>query len=203
MDEKDNTSGNLEAIINSIKYDQQVQQWFTRFLLSLNNSESYAEDNNFNENLKKLKKYLFFCNIIIIAFLILIIFGLLGKCLLSIGLAIFCFLYYEKLNYKSRLVTAELASKVIKNDFSLDELNNKSLYQISEIYSKKYKIPSLVDSIYLLDNTKRKTMLITVFCSIFMFSFKIWQIILTIVAINLLINIAASIKRQNKYCNNN
>jgi hypothetical protein len=49
----------------------------------------------------------------------------------------------------------EIGMDIVGQDFDPAGLRQKTLYQISEFYSRKYGVPSIVDNIFVWDNTSR------------------------------------------------
>jgi hypothetical protein len=66
------------------------------------------------------------------------------------------------LNKKIRQDYSQMMLRLIKEDFQETELGQKTLYQIGEYYSQRYKIPSLVD-LLTAENVVIKYILIFVF----------------------------------------
>lgn len=62
-------------------------------------------------------------------------------------------LFYLHLQLKNCVRT--IGMDIILKDFNDDALRQKTLYQISEFYSRQYQVPSLVDNIFLWDNATR------------------------------------------------
>jgi hypothetical protein len=74
-----------------------------------------------------------------------------------------------------RKYLVKLASFLLKSDFPEGEIGNITLYQLSEDYSKKLSIASVVDTIYASETTLRATFKISFICTVFIFMFRIWN----------------------------
>ncbi len=152
---------NIEALVSSIRSDDQVYRWFTHLTFQSGLQSQLAKDQNITILYDKLKK-------IIIQQRFLFI-GLLTLSLLFIALQLYLwlsvvliFLYpIYRLNRTKKDCVALISEYALKSEFNATELTTKTLYQICEILSRKYNIPSLVDTIYAQDNLSRKTIIFT------------------------------------------
>jgi len=73
------------------------------------------------------------------------------------------FTYHFLLHLQKKRLTAQIATKLILNDFPGESYQEKTLYQICEYFSRKENIPSLVDSIFHIDRSVG-AVVITTFC---------------------------------------
>lgn len=81
------------------------------------------------------------------------------------------------LRYLKKRCVVPLSLGLIKKDFPAEILSQKTLYQIGEFYSKKYDCPSLVDTIYFVDDISRKVIVAAVVFTVFIYPhFSLGQI---------------------------
>jgi len=160
---KQNTTNvsSLEALTSSIDTDKQVYRWFTLLVSQPSLRSKLTSIKKMKTTYQEIKK--------IISIQRLIFLFLLGSLLILIVLKQY-FLLFLGLLFSYPLVVLHLKKKrcvmaisqhILSRDFEIEDLCKKTLYQICEIYSKKYKIPSLVDTIYAQDNISRKTIIFT------------------------------------------
>ena len=170
----------LEALTSSIDHDGQVYRWFT-FLVSQPEVKSKFTE---KENGKGLYQKLDVVRATQIAIGILSLVFLIGVLYLQkykylmLGLVLIYALI--KLNLSKRRYVKDISRQLLEQDFEPSGLGQKTLYQISELYSRKYNIPSFVDAVYFADAITRKSMLVTVFCIPFIVQLNLWQAVLTL-----------------------
>lgn len=152
----------LNALISSIHLDGLVYKWF-EFLITqrtMTSELSHIEEmSNYYNVIKKTTQ-----NQILIAILIFLVFliALLTHDLrftLFLILLTGLFWHYQKQKIHS---VALISKHIILRDFSPEKLSLITLYQICEIYSRRYRINSLVDTIYYTDKWGRAILLITI-----------------------------------------
>ncbi|MFA5260935.1 MAG: hypothetical protein WC450_06900 [Candidatus Omnitrophota bacterium] len=72
------------------------------------------------------------------------------------------FLFFRTLAAKKKQI-ADISLYFIEHDFPPEALAKTTLYQIGEVYSETYKIPSLVDTLYRLDKIYRVALVFSFF----------------------------------------
>ena len=72
------------------------------------------------------------------------------------------FFFFKTLDAKKKKI-ADVILYFIEQDFPPDILAKTTLYQLGEVYSETYRIPSLVDTIYHLDKIYRFTLVFSFF----------------------------------------
>lgn len=152
----------IKSIQRTIHYDYQSYRWF----LYLVTRDSILETRP-NLDIKTERQQLFTSleTQQLIYLLSLPVLALLSffkaYILLWVFLPVFTSLFF--LHLRKKQLTAQIATKLILNDFPDESYQNKTLYQIGEYYSRKENIPSLVDVIFRFDRTAGAT-IATVFC---------------------------------------
>ena len=144
-----------EALASSIDTDQHVLRWFT--LLVVQPALRAREIQNPKTKIlyKLLKKivisqYLLYL-LVATTFFILLIFQ--HYSYLNLGFLFIIPALY--LHQRLKQCVKEIGMEVVSKDFGPSVLRQKTLYQISEHYSRAYGIPSIVDNIFTWDNTTR------------------------------------------------
>ena len=130
----------LEAIVSTIKTDQQVLRWFL-FLISqpviqakLKNTDQMATlYSNLKRTISRQRSLyqIIFCSGLFIFFLNQWIYFWLG---------IIALYPCIKLYRTKKSLVVKISSYLISSDFRGNDLSEKTLFQISELYSKKYQI---------------------------------------------------------------
>lgn len=179
----------LEAILSSIETDEQVYRWFSFLVVQSGVRESIFKTNNSQALYDELKKTNFLQGVLYLILFFALFLILFSKQFpyLLFGL-VFIYPLLKVHNKKKKLIVS-LSRNVLTQDFKPDELPQKTLYQIGEIYSRKYNIPSLVDTIYVLDNTSRKAIIFAFVFTAFIYPLKVWQITVSMILAYLLAQI--------------
>jgi|GEM_PF-1633841 len=173
----------LNAIVSSIKVDSQVFRWF-EFLVSRPAVQAqlsaHPEVAALYSELKKnaLAQMLFLTAAVVLAAFVLFT----KHYAAALVSGIFLWPYWQVRNRKVNAI-AEISRVLITQDFPEERLAVTTLYQIGEIYSTQFGIPSLVDTIYHLDRIIRIVLLCVFIATwyIIPLSFKD-QILLTILS---------------------
>lgn len=179
----------IEALASSIETDSQVCRWFTLLVVQPNVKNHLIDKENNSEFYESLKKSSFIQRILFGFIFLLIIYSFYTHQyqLLWAGLV---FIYpCIKMHQTSKNSVKEISVFLMKNDFKDEELCQKTLYQIAEIYSRKYDIPSLVDTIFALDNISRKTLIFVFVFTAWIYPLKLWQIFAATIASYFIIQI--------------
>jgi hypothetical protein len=85
-----------------------------------------------------------------------------------------------KLFIRKRAVVSQISRELLLLDFPGEALTQKTLYQIAEIYSRRYNIPSLVDTIYHWDRILRTAVLVLSVILTIIYPVKFWQYLLAV-----------------------
>ena len=87
----------------------------------------------------------------------------------------FLFLYPLFLLYHTKKkCVIKISSHILFRDFDTQAMHDKTLYQISEEYSRKYKTLSLVDAISALDKLLRKAIILVFISVCFVYPLGAW-----------------------------
>lgn len=108
-------------------------------------------------------------------FIFLLIFLMTGKWFLFLPvLAGGALLYTRRLEKKKEV--ADISLIFIERDFPPEVLAQKTLYQIGEVYSNRYRVLSLVDAIYNLDKIYRFTLVFSFLLAAYILDIKVWGV---------------------------
>ncbi|OGX08499.1 MAG: hypothetical protein A2Z88_11160 [Omnitrophica WOR_2 bacterium GWA2_47_8] len=165
----------LNAIHDTIITDRYAYRWFTYLVVQKALMAYVREQKPFDELYPYLKQLTHIQTVIVMLFLISAVlffsFPYIAGAILG-GLAI---LYVRILNKKRELV-AQIASEIIKKDFDAAAIGQKTLFQIAEDYSTRLKIPSLVDTIYRLDQIYRNTVIVILLTVLLIYPMRLgWE----------------------------
>ncbi len=151
----------FEAIINSIKYDAEVCRWFEFLIDQPAVSAQISAEEGIARAYQDIQLSLLRQRVLFAFALASIAAVILSKSLwplLAVPLILFGWLHSQKA--KAAAVVA-VSERLIRRDYvPVDILSNITLFQLSEQYSKKYKVASLVDKIYCFDRVKRYSVLV-------------------------------------------
>lgn len=150
----------IKALTRSIQSDYQVYRWF-RFLIT---QQPVKQDLIKIKNAKQLY-YALRTKSLLLNVALIILFGLFSLVLLKqqypliwlIALLVYisCWIYKTK-----KIIVSQISAILLLHDFEASKLSLKTLYQIGEVYGRQYNMPSLVSTIYNLDNIRRKAVII-------------------------------------------
>ncbi len=147
---------NIEALISSIMVDSKVYQWFSFLLNQSELKTRLKNDENTNKLSSQLTNHILKQKILYFLILATLIIGIASNYFLIILLiTLLLYLISTRLRHKRKQLVAQISRSIISSDFQGQELTNKTLFQICEIYSQRYSIPSLVDAIYHSDRILR------------------------------------------------
>ncbi|MFC1703544.1 hypothetical protein ACFL1E_01995 [Candidatus Omnitrophota bacterium] len=175
---KQENVSSIESIASSIETDHQVYRWFS-FLIA---------QPGVKQRLEKVKGYIELCCRLSKAIRVQ---RMLCAVLLCVGLfALYTeeYIYFGwvpilmypciRLHYLRKKTVVEISTQLITCDYKKQELSQKTLYQLGEIYSRKYDTLSLVDGIQALDNISRITIVAAFIIACFVFSSSILKVYL-------------------------
>ncbi len=152
-----------DSLYSTILTDDQVNRWFEFLIIQSEVRKVFINDKESGMALKNL----FQLRLIKKAVFILLMGSLLACYLLNdiriISLSIIFLTLSIILSTKVNRYTASLSLELVKKDFSDQQLSQTTLYVLSESYSKKYNIPSLVDVLTVGDENLRTLIIGLVF----------------------------------------
>lgn len=139
----------FDAIINSITFDSEVCRWFTFLVTQPGLAAELQAEKGIPPLYQKLKSVFRKQRILLIALTAAasasLFFPPRWAVLSLLSVLSFYWAYLEQV--KKKCVTA-ISASLIRRDYSADTLLQTTLYQLGEHYSRKYRIPSLVDKIF-------------------------------------------------------
>ncbi|MDP8212586.1 MAG: hypothetical protein P9X22_04750 [Candidatus Zapsychrus exili] len=172
------TVSSIEAITSSISTDPHTYRWFYFLIFQPSLKKKLCSKEDINKIYKKLKKTVQIQMTLYIFSMLLLCFAYVSKQYLSL-LTLTLFLYpLIKLYLEKKRCVVEISNHMLSRDFDTSEIITKTLYQITSIYGKKYKIPCLVETIHFSDNLCRKAIIFTFIITCFIYPFdRFWKII--------------------------
>ena len=177
----------LEAILGSIENDDQVFRWFHFLILQSPIKAKLSKDSNSPVLYKKLSAVSLLEILLSLGF-IGFIFWIYTHPHIFLWSAVLVFLpAYIKLMSSKKKIVVDLSRHILKEDFTEDQLRQKTLYQVAEHYGREYKIPSLVDTIFKLDNVARLTLIFGFIFTAFIYPLKFWEILVVTALIYMIV----------------
>ena len=168
----------IEAIASSIETDEQVYRWFTFLIVQPALKANLLKEENAGELYAQFKKAALLQRTLYSFLLLCLCIIVFSKKFVYLGAGILFIYPLIKIHLKKKDCVVKISTLLLKHDFDMAELCQKTLYQLGEIYSRKYNIPSLVDTIYALDNVSRKAIIFAFIFTAFIYPLKVWQIFL-------------------------
>lgn len=155
----------FSTLTSTIKNDQHVFRWFMHLIEQPAVKIELIQEEDIRGLYVHLRRnlryqyilYLFILSALVIAFLqhqYLVVVG---------GVSIILIYAYCTAHQKLRQCVSSISTRLIAHDFDEASLQENTLYQIGEFYSRKYKIKSLVHCITSVDAPLRTLL----FCSLF------------------------------------
>ena len=146
-----------QALSNTIKNDSYVLWWFASLIVQpkLRAYLNQKQDSNIRLQYQRLARILL---LRALGYFILLCLGYQAISTRQWWLAGFlpAMIWIFFLIKKTFSQTIEkISSKLIEKDFPHPLLNQKTIFQIGEFYSRRYQVPSLVDNITSMDNAGR------------------------------------------------
>jgi hypothetical protein len=134
-----------DSLFSTIQTDDQVNRWFEFLIIQTEVKKSLLNHEGNGISIRQFLKIKLFKNV---TFLFLI--GSLMSCywLNDLRLLYFTFIFliiFIMLSTKLSKYTSVLSLEFVGKNFNDQQLSQTTLYTLSEFYSDKYKIPSLVD----------------------------------------------------------
>ena len=159
--EKNNNVSSLNALISSIKTDKQVYRWFTLSVTQPALSSKLKSIDTLSKIYDKLKKTIFQQRLLLVFILLSVLILIATKNYIYLSACILLLIPLTRLSNAHKDCVIHISDHMLTHDFDKSDLPTKTLYQICELYSRQYNIPSLVDTIYAQDNISRKTIIFT------------------------------------------
>ncbi len=171
----------LESLVSSIDVDNQVYQWFLLLITRPKVISQLQSSAEITEKYATLKKTFIHQRILLCLFLVTALILIAFKYYLFLPLVLLFFLPLWKVSKIKKESLLAISTYLLKSTFDPETLPTKTLYQISEIFSRDYKIPSLVDAIYIQDNIARKTIIFTFVFTAWIYPLaNIWSVFLSV-----------------------
>jgi len=143
---------NITAIKNSLKTDRYVFRWFTNLILRPRIRERLKCIDNVDELYKNLRANLFKQRISFIFLLLLALFFIAADQFMYVIIGLLFLSLYILYRRRTNDFIVQISSILLSEDFAKKDKRIISLYQITEFYGSKYKVPSLIDVLNALDN---------------------------------------------------
>ncbi len=183
------TINSMETVLSSIETDRQVFRWFTFLIIQPQTKLKFLNSPEIKQEYLTLKKTLINQTILYGA-LIVLLFIILPIKKLPYLLVFLTFIWpYWRLQSDKRRCIIKISRHMLSCDFEETELKRKTLYQITEHYSREYKIPSLVDIIYTSDRLARAILLglVGIICYIYPLQLRLSQMLIAVLILYFLI----------------
>ena len=169
------TLSTIESINATIKNDKFTRLWFLKLLSKRNVKIFLLNDLYHQTNYRRLEILLYFHFLFYSATLALLFVYIYRHDIFYLFFSIFLLIIYWFIKNAIVKLIILLGLNLIKKDFSIEKFETKTLFQISEFYSKKFKIISLVGLISGLDQYFRLIFWGNIFIWLFMLPTNIWK----------------------------
>jgi hypothetical protein len=177
-DPNPNAVSTMSSVISSIENDRYTYRWFLTLICLPEVQKGLSAQNKAQEDYAALKMiqinkivlYLLLVGVILFAYLIRQPLVVLIE---LVPLAALVYLFRKNCGR-----VAAISRQFLLENISSDELERQTLYQISEYFSKKYNIPSLVDITAGQDSIGRKVILGAIFFLPFIYALSTRQLLL-------------------------
>ncbi len=175
MRKSGNIVSSLDMIKSSIVTDNQVFQWFDMLVTCTDVRTFLNSRGEFDKVYWQLYKNSVGTFILFGLLIVLILFGLYRGHILFWVVPLIVFGGILKLKHHRKSYIIKIAGELIEGQ--VQEYHYKTLYQICEILSRRYHLPSLTDSLSWTDNIERRFLIGTVFFVFFIVPFSLkWAI---------------------------
>ena len=176
-----NIVSSLEALTDSIDHDGQVYRWFAFLVAQAPVRSRLVGEGKGKEWYQRLNTVSAgYASVMILGLLMILGTLYIGEYIYLWGALILVYPLIKLSRSKKRCVK-EITRQLLEKDFERSELCQKTFYQLSELYRRKYDIPSFIDAVYFADAITRKSLLIAIFCIPFVIQMNLWQAALTII----------------------
>lgn len=170
----------LEALISSIDHDEQVYRWFAFLAGQPNIKAKFGKEGAGKDLYRHLQSTGARRKMLGLTALFFMTGVLYFEQMPYLWVTVLFLFPFAKLEHDHKKWVKEISTQLLVHDFEPAELRQKTLYQISEIYSRKYNIPSFVDAVYFADAITRKSILLAVICLPFVIQMSLWQAVFMI-----------------------
>ena len=141
-------TSSVEAILNSITYDVQVSRWFGHLLLSPKVQSVLAGKNQADTFYRQLRLARAIESLILAALALSVFISYLTHSLLpSVGLVVVTAFPFIRMSQEKNKSIRQLAEILLLQDFSREDLKQKTLFQVGEFYHRRFAVLSLLDFI--------------------------------------------------------
>ncbi len=163
----------LPSLTSSIATDFEVYRWFSWLVIQpMVQSQLKSQPENISLY-QKLRKNIFWQRILYGCISIGLMAIIFSKQYFFAWGAIPCLVMVIALYLLKRKCIIELSSALLKKDFEAKGLSGKTLYQMSEIYSREYHTLSLVDAIYHWERLSRKAVMFAFILTSFIYPLQL------------------------------
>ena len=188
-----------EAIVDSIKTDQYVSRWFSHLIIQPAVQEQLKSQGDVLKLYQSLARSVAWQAIVYALLIVCVVVFWLTKDMLSIVPFILLSAASLKNIATRKNIVSQISLKVLAQDFPPQELGAMTLFHLGEVYSRKYKIPSLVDTIYSLDKILRRTVIWVFVLTCFIYPLAYTETFFWVIAgyftVRLIVNLAFFYKR--------
>lgn len=149
---------NLDGLESSILTDAYVYRWFTHLVTQLSFKKRSLGLTKIEDDYRRITLISRLQRVCGLAAVILFLFYFQSKQLVIVPVFFLAGYFIFKLRSKKKACVTRISIHFIREDFEPEVLKRTTLYQMSELYSQKYGILSLVDAIYHSDKIYRFTL---------------------------------------------
>jgi hypothetical protein len=180
-----NAVSSMSSVINSIENDRQVYRWFLMLISLPEIQQKLSEEDKTKKEYQALKKIQTAEIATYIALALITVASYLTKEPWTLLLGVLPLAILVILFQRNRKRVAAISEQFLLKNIQPNELNQQTLYQSCEYFSKKYNTPSLVDIITYQDFIGRKVLLGAILFIPFIYPFKSWQILVATLVVYL------------------
>jgi len=150
---------NIAIVKSSLKEDKHTYRWFMKLILLSQVKSELRKNAYINGLYSKLQKSLAVQHISLAFILLFCTFFITIDKPLNLTIILIPLWLGIKAYIKKRRYILEISSYLISRDFNNDSASAYTLYQVTEYYSRRYGVPSLVDILHTLDTISIITIL--------------------------------------------
>lgn len=154
----------ITAIKNSLEKDGYVFRWFANLVLVHQVKERLKNVDGMFDLYRKLKRHFLGKKLSFLFFLLFCLFFTATGQFIYIITGLLTLYLYILHRRKARKIIIQISSALLSDDFKNESIPVGSLYQLTEYYSLRYGVSSLVGVLDALDNIS----LIILFCGVFL-----------------------------------
>lgn len=169
----------LPMLKSSILTDSNVYRWFIFLADQRQVKEKLTQDQIFRKTYGKLRRGFALENVLHIFLIALLTSILLFKQYILIFFLLILIGVMVRLNSHLRQNIAQISEKLILDH--VDDYKHKTLFQITEILGRIFKIPSLTDALSAVDNISRRVLIVIVMIFCFIIPFLNKEILVVLI----------------------